>query len=187
VGRPRLKLTGERFGTRVVIAEAGQNAHQAVLWHWRCDCGKEGAAPVTDLRRGKSCGCVGDIVNAEKHTKHGMCFSPEYYAYHAAKDRCSNPKAKSWKDYGGRGIRFLFTSFEQFMAEIGPRPDGKSLDRIENNGNYEPGNVRWATMSEQVLNQRPVTEERRQRLIARLVTARATRGRKQNANAAQAA
>jgi hypothetical protein len=59
-----------------------------------------------------------------------------------------------YRYYGGRGIKFLFTSFEQFLAELGPRPSGMSLDRIENDGNYEPGNVRWATRSEQVQNRR---------------------------------
>ncbi len=80
--------------------------------------------------------------------------TPEHIAYRHAKGRCSNPTDVAWKDYGGRGIKFLFTSFEQFFAELGPRPEGKSLDRINNDGNYEPGNVRWATHSEQVKNQR---------------------------------
>jgi hypothetical protein len=95
--------------------------------------------------------------------KHGMAGTPEHYAYCAAKFRCTNPKSKGWPDYGGRGIKFLFTSFEQFLAALGPRPEGKlpngkalySLDRFPNNdGNYEPGNVRWATWSEQQSNQR---------------------------------
>jgi hypothetical protein len=81
--------------------------------------------------------------------------APEYAAFHKAKHRCTNPNSCKWKDYGERGIRFLFTSFEQFLAEIGPRPEGKfSLDRIDNDGNYEPGNVRWATMKEQMANKK---------------------------------
>ena len=79
---------------------------------------------------------------------------PEYQAYKSAKNRCSNPKSSGWNNYGGRGIRFLFESFEQFYAELGPRPIGKSLDRKDNDGNYEPGNVRWATPSEQIANTR---------------------------------
>ena len=88
------------------------------------------------------------------NVKHGMETTPECRAYYAAKNRCTNPKNVSYKDYGARGIKFLFESFEQFFAEIGPRPAGKSLDRENNNGNYEPGNVRWATRGEQQRNKR---------------------------------
>jgi hypothetical protein len=82
----------------------------------------------------------------------------EYQAYHSAKNRCNNPRNPGYKYYGGRGIRFLFTSFEQFFAELGPRPPGLSLDRIDNDGNYEPGNARWAARSEQRRNQRRYTK-----------------------------
>src|SRR5215469_11218007 len=82
--------------------------------------------------------------------KHGMSSSQEYCAYVSAKYRCENPNKVSYKYYGGRGIRFLFTSFQQFYAELGPRPEGMSLDRIDTDGNYEPGNVQWATHSQQM-------------------------------------
>jgi hypothetical protein len=80
--------------------------------------------------------------------------NPEQIAFRDALRRCTNPNVDNYKDYGGRGIKFLFTSFEQFFAEIGPRPEGMTLDRIDNDGNYEPGNVRWATRSQQRQNQR---------------------------------
>lgn len=81
--------------------------------------------------------------------------TPEYYAYNAARQRCLNPNNDAWDNYGGRGIEFRFNSFEEFFAHIGPRPSAKhSLDRIENDGHYEIGNVRWATASEQQRNQR---------------------------------
>ena len=80
--------------------------------------------------------------------------TPEYRSYTAAKSRCNNPKCIAWKHYGGRGIKFLFTSFEEFFIELGPRPEGKSLDRKDNDGNYEPGNVKWSTQREQMLNRR---------------------------------
>jgi hypothetical protein len=84
-----------------------------------------------------------------------MSCTPEYYACFDAKYRCTNPKDKYWKDYGGRGIEFRFTSFEEFFAELGTRPTpAHSLDRIDNNGHYEPGNVRWATKAEQNANRR---------------------------------
>ena len=106
---------------------------------------------------------------------------PEYKAYQMAKYRCTNPRCPSFKDYGGRGIEFRFTSFKQFFALLGPRPEGMSLDRIENDGHYEPGNVRWATPSQQQNNVRaeqkakkvsqafkgvPWTEARRRALCA---------------------
>ncbi|HKV79758.1 MAG TPA: site-specific integrase [Candidatus Sulfotelmatobacter sp.] len=81
--------------------------------------------------------------------------TPEGQAYQSARTRCTNPSHISWKHYGGRGIQFLFTSFEQFLAELGPRPEGHELDRINNDGHYEPGNVRWATGTDQIQNRRP--------------------------------
>jgi hypothetical protein len=88
--------------------------------------------------------------------------SVEYLAFRQARNRCTNPNYRQWQDYGGRGIKFLFTSFEQFLAHIGPRPAGVdakgrtlySLDRKDNDGNYELGNVRWSTREEQNGNRR---------------------------------
>lgn len=81
--------------------------------------------------------------------------APEREAYRHAKARCQNPKNTAYKNYGGRGITFEFESFEQFFAEIGARPVGLTLDRIDNSQGYKPGNVRWATPSEQQANKRP--------------------------------
>ena len=89
-----------------------------------------------------------------RNRKHNMCSSREARSYYSARNRCANPFDEHWKDYGGRGIKFLFTSFEQFFAYMGLRPAGMTLDRIDVNGNYELGNVRWATRSEQNKNQR---------------------------------
>src|SRR5260370_11604518 len=94
--------------------------------------------------------------------QHGMAMSgsgrvsPEWTAYYAAKKRCTNPNMPNWRSYGGRGIKFLFENFEQFLLVLGKRPSPEhSLDRIDNGGHYEPSNVRWATKREQFLNQRP--------------------------------
>jgi hypothetical protein len=93
-----------------------------------------------------------------RNVKHGLCRRgnrlPEHAVYSTARQRCTNPKDKDFYLYGGRGIKFLFTSFEQFFAELGKRPKGRSLDREDNDGNYEPGNVRWATKRQQDANKR---------------------------------
>jgi hypothetical protein len=87
---------------------------------------------------------------------HRMSGTPEYKAYIAARQRCTNPKDKRWLSYGARGVKFLFKSVKEFMKAVGPRPSSKhSLDRYPNNdGNYEQGNVRWATRSQQQNNKR---------------------------------
>ena len=88
-------------------------------------------------------------------TKHGMCQTREYNKYAQAKSRCQCPTNARFSSYGGRGIEFRFTSFEQFFAELGLCPEGKTLDRIDNDGHYEIGNVRWATNEEQYASRRP--------------------------------
>jgi len=100
-----------------------------------------------------------EAIAARRAKHHGMSNTPEYQSYCSAKSRCTRENHQDWQNYGGRGIKFLFASFKDFYAELGPRPAGTTLDRINNDGNYEPGNVRWSTFSEQAVNRRPRNHE----------------------------
>lgn len=134
-----------------------------------CGCGRSAPiAPKTDRREGSVKGQPKHFVRGHSNRgsrhgmfRHGMSQTPEHEAYRQARSRCHNVKHPGWKNYGGRGIKFLFTSFEQFFAELGPRPRGRSLDRKNNDGHYKPGNVRWATGRQQQLNTRDKWANRR--------------------------
>lgn len=159
-----IDMTGQKFGRLVVLGHAGTHikagGQKASLWLCRCSCGSAIKALGSNLRRGQtnSCGCYVTMMltNGLVHLRHGHTrvghHSSEYRSFSAASQRCTNPNVWNYHNYGGRGIKFLFTSFEQFFAELGPRPKGMTLDRIDNDGNYGPGNVRWATRSQQEQN-----------------------------------
>jgi len=155
----RLELAGQRFG-RLVAIEPGPNQRGRVTWHCQCDCGGESWPHATSLISGnsKSCGCLGGENLLKAVTKHGQTGSPEYRAWLGAKARCYRSTLPGYADWGGRGItvcdRWL-NSYESFLADMGPRPSpAYSLDRIDNDLNYEPGNCRWATIADQTRNRR---------------------------------
>ncbi len=154
-------LRGLRVGKLLVKEMVGRGKAGQSIWKCVCDCGKETKVYYSHLRGNRptlSCGCLNTPeARSKAHMRHGMAYTPEWNSFHAAKKRCTNTNAKSYADYGGRGIEFRFKNFEEFYAEVGPRPEPKfdySLERIDNNGHYEKGNVRWATKAQQARNRR---------------------------------
>lgn len=151
-------IEGQRCGRLKVIGYAGSN-NQKTSWYCLCDCGNIVQAKTRELRNQdtKSCGCLGPDRHKEVFTKHGKCGSREYRIYRLILDRCNNPSNINFHNYGGRGIKCKFASFEEFYSEVGDSPSPKhSIDRVNNEKGYEAGNLRWATQKEQNRNTRVV-------------------------------
>lgn len=168
--------SGKRFG-RAVVIELTMSPEGRTDRHYRCrcDCGKEFVTRGNSLSSGhtKSCGCWREEVRAAtartRSLVHGHTVgreeSPTHGSWAAMFDRCENPKDAAYYRYGGRGITICDRwrepngqGFANFLKDMGERPDGRSIDRIDNDGNYEPGNCRWATHSQQMKNRRPRSE-----------------------------
>ena len=157
----RQDLTGLKFHRLTVIEYAGATRPpKRALWKCKCDCGSICEVIATHLRNGntKSCGCLRNEVAGGRTRTHGLSKTREYETWCHMIQRCEDPRQPGYKHWGGRGITICDrwrNDFEAFLADMGHRPSAKhSLDRINNDGNYEPSNCRWATRHEQARNQR---------------------------------
>jgi hypothetical protein len=152
---------GEKFGLLTIVRFWGRDK-SGYYWNCQCDCGNAALKKkYRDLVVGKvtACGCTKTQRIIKQSLRHGETRrghkSVEYTTYMDARRRCRNPKSTGYRWYGGRGIEFRFDSFEHFLETLGRKPSpSHSIDRINSNGHYEPGNVRWATPTEQANNLR---------------------------------
>jgi hypothetical protein len=156
-----IDLTGQRFH-RLLVLERDNTKPPAsngrrVYWICQCDCGSIASKSGHELRSGntRSCGCMHKAKIGSLNRTHGMSKTPTYRSWQAAKDRCNNPNNEKYPSYGGAGITFCpkwAASFELFLADMGERPEGHTLDRIEGSDGYHASNCRWATHKAQTEN-----------------------------------
>lgn len=167
---PSAPPIGKKFGRLTVVCEVDRRRKPSGatirFMQCECDCGNKKEVALEKLRNGEtqSCGCLHVERTIQASTRHGFAKkhasrSKEYNTWAHIKQRCTNPNNRSFKDYGGRGISMFqgwADSFELFLSDVGEAPDGSdvSIDRIDNDRGYEPGNVRWSTRSIQNSNKR---------------------------------
>lgn len=153
-------IIGQKFNYLTIIENLGKDKWYKIRVICLCDCGNKKELYFSHIKTGntKSCGCYQIKMGhdrAKQNKTHGMSSHNEYKIYCSAKDRCENQNNKAYDYYGGRGIQFKFKTFEEFYNEVGLRPSKEySIDRIDVNGHYERGNIRWATPKEQANNKR---------------------------------
>lgn len=156
-----IDITGQKFGRLTVICRAGYG-HKQATWHCICDCGNEKTTNGQNLRKGltTSCGCYQKeraSEEAAKTVRHGHGYgTPTYKSWQALRQRCENQKDKDYENYGAKGVKVCerWQDFSAFLEDMGERPEGTTIDRINPFGNYEPDNCRWADYFVQNNNKR---------------------------------
>lgn len=160
-------MVGKRFGRLIVLSLHSRNNRRENVWLCQCDCGNKTTTITSHLNSGntKSCGCLSRDTTTANNFKHGYSVRGQRKgicnSYYGMVQRCTNKKHPRYADYGGRGIvvcnRWLGNAgFVNFIADMGDRPPNTSIERRNNNGNYEPSNCYWATKHEQARNTRTV-------------------------------
>ena len=151
-------LTGQKYGRLTVIRRSEKRHLAGALWECSCECGGASVSNSLKLRTGhtQSCGCM--KVEAVPNLRHGYSGTATHRSWKEMRQRCLNPNSDKWQWYGGRGISVCaeWDGFEVFLTDMGVRPAGKTIDRINSDGNYEKSNCRWATPTEQATTNRGV-------------------------------